>query len=128
MITRNIVSRINNSKLMNFELFNKNKIIGTSNIMVDNIDNNSATINTLCIGNQYRNMGHGSTLLQGIEKCVKNEYNIKNVNLLAWQPRGSSEVFDLLKKNGYIEVENDDIDIYDDYDTIYDLIKFNKKI
>ena len=96
--------------------------------MVDNLDNNSATINTICISEQYRNKGHGSTLLQGIEKCVKNEYNIKNVNLLAWQVQGSTEVFDFFKKNGYNEIENDDIDIYDDYDKIYDLIKFNKKI
>ena len=127
MITRNIVKRINNSKLMNFELFKQNKKIGTSNIIVDNIDN-SATINTICIDNQYKNRGHGSTLLQGIEKCVKHEYNIKNVNLLAWQVQGSTEVFDFFKKNGYNEIENDDIDIYDDYDKIYDLIKFNKKI
>jgi len=124
MITRNIVK---NSKLMNFELFKQNKIIGTSNIMIDHIDN-SVTINTIRIDNQYKNRGHGSTLLQGIEKCVKNEYNIKNVNLLAWQVQGSTEVFDFFKKNGYNEIENDDIDVYDDYDKIYDLIKFNKRI
>lgn len=75
-----------------------------------------------------RNMGYGTTLLQGIEKCIKNEYNIKNIKLLAWQAQGSTEVVDFFKKNGYNESDNDNINTYDDYDKIYELIKFNKRI
>ncbi len=126
MITRNIVGFILHSKLMKFELFKHNKIIGNSNVIINN--NNTTTINTICIDNHYRNMGYGTTLLQGIEKCIKNEYNIKNIKLLAWQAQGSTEVVDFFKKNGYNESDNDNINTYDDYDKIYELIKFNKRI
>ena len=75
-----------------------------------------------------RNMGYGTTLLQGIEKCIKNEYNIKNIKLLAWQAQGSTEVVDFFKKNEYIENKQHEISTYDDYSKIYDLYPFFKKI
>jgi len=129
MIMKQITNIIKNGKLIKFELLKNNKIIGTANIGLDNIDKNTTTIRTLYIENQYRNKGYGSSLLEEIEKNVKMDYNIKNVNLLAFQTQGSTEVIDFFKKNGYNEINTNEKDnTYDDYDTIYDLIQFQKKV
>ena len=137
MIIKNVISNTSKYKIINFSLFNNNLNIGTSRVMVDIINRNdvaSATINTFNINKKYQKIGHGSTFLQGIETSIKFDYNVNRINLVAWQQMGNDNVMKFYKMNGYIEsppstnVYNNHNNVYDDYEKIYNLIKFYKTI
>jgi len=137
MIIKNVISNTSKYKIINFSLFNNNLNIGTSRVMVDIINRNdvaSATINTFNINKKYQKIGHGSTFLQGIETSIKFDYNVNRLNLVAWQQMGNDNVMKFYKMNGYIEsppstnVYNNHNNVYDDYEKIYNLIKFYKTI
>ena len=137
MIIKNVISNTSKYKIINFSLFNNNLNIGTSRVIVDIINRNdvaSATINTFNINKKYQKIGHGSTFLQGIETSIKFDYNVNRLNLVAWQQMGNDNVMKFYKMNGYIEsppstnVYNNHNNVYDDYEKIYNLIKFYKTI
>jgi hypothetical protein len=109
-----------NTKLI--YLYKKDLKIGTSTISVSN---DFITINNIHVHNKFRNYGFGSFMLKKIENLSINTYNVNKINLLAWQPYGSTNVIDFFKKNNYI-IENNDIQLYDDYINIYELYKFEK--
>ena len=106
------------------KLFKNNFKIGTSTI---SISNNFITINDIFIHNKYRKYGYGSLLLNNIEDLSINQYNINKIILLAWQPYGSSNVIDFFKKNNY-NIKDNNIELYDDYLTIFELYKFEKNL
>lgn len=111
-----------NTKIIN--LFKNDLEICTSTI---SINNDFTTINNLNVHNKFRKYGFGSFMLKNIEELSVNHYNINKINLLAWQPYGSTNIIDFFIKNNYTLVNND-IQIYDDYVNIYELYKFEKKL
>ena len=113
-----------NFNTTNIKLFKNNFKIGTSTISVSN---NFTTINDIFIDKKYRKYGYGSLLLNNIENLSINKYNINKISLLAWQPYGSSNVIDFFKKNNYNIIDNN-IGLYDDYLTIFELYKFEKNL
>lgn len=90
--------------------------------------NKNATINNLEVNEIYKRQGHGSEILNNLEKYVKYKYDVNNINLLAWQELGCTSIVDFFKKNEYIENKQHEISTYDDYSKIYDLYPFYKKI
>ena len=63
-----------------------------------------------------------------IEDLSINNFKIEKINLLAWQPYGSTNVTDFFEKNNYTLNNVNDLQLYDDYDIIYELHNFEKKI
>jgi len=130
-----------NNNVQKIKLF-KNKLkIGTSTF---SISNNFITINNIFIHNEFRRHGYGSFMLNHIEDLSMNynkdlssnynedlpmnNYKIEKISLLAWQPYDSTNVLDFFKKNNYTLNNENEIKLYDDYDTIYELHNFEKNI
>ena len=111
-----------NTLLYNGSIKLSNKQIGSCNFL---IDNKNLIINNLEINEGYRRRGFGSHALNKIEKYSKDFYDIKKVNLTAWDINGSTSNF--FKYNNYKNISTNNL-IYDDYVRIYDLIKFEKSL
>ena len=112
--------------IINSNIYKKSKNIGNIKLY---IDNQYCIINSLYFKKKYRNLEFGSFVLKDTELYLKNNYQINQIGLLAWQKQGNNEVFYFFEKNGYkIEDSNCKIDTYDDYNTIYDLKKYIKYI
>tara|TARA_B110000483_G_scaffold156428_1_gene185735 strand:+ start:11455 stop:11856 length:402 start_codon:yes stop_codon:yes gene_type:complete len=122
-----------NNNIQKIKLFKNNLKIGTSTF---SILHDSITINNIFINNQFRRNGYGSFILNHIEDLSMNHiedlsinnFKIEKINLLAWQPYGSTNVTDFFEKNNYTLNNVNDKQLYDDYDIIYELHNFEKKI
>lgn len=122
-----------NNNIQKIKLFKNNLKIGTSTF---SILHDSITINNIFINNQFRRNGYGSFILNHIEDLSMNHmedlsidnFKIEKINLLAWQPCGSTNVTDFFEKNNYTLNNVNDVKLYDDYDTIYELHNFEKKL
>ena len=117
-------------KLYNVNIYvYKNKLANVNfNIYNDN-NKNIATINNLEVYDLYKRQGYGSKILNNVENYIKYKHNVENVNLLAWQQQGNSNICEFFEKNGYNYCEqNENIPIYDDSIHIYDLYKMNKNL
>ena len=79
--------------------------------------------------NEDLSMNHNEDLsMNRIEDLSINNYKIEKINLLAWQPSGSTNVLDFFERNNYTLNNENGIKLYDDYDTIYELHNFEKNI
>ena len=138
-----------NNNVQKIKLFKNKFKIGTSTF---SISNDFITINNIFIHNQFRRHGYGSFILNHIEDLSMNHnedlsmnhnedlsmnriedlsinnYKIEKINLLAWQPSGSTNVLDFFERNNYTLNNENGIKLYDDYDTIYELHNFEKNI
>lgn len=130
-----------NNNVQKIKLFKNKFKIGTSTF---SISNDFLTINNIFIHNQFRRHGYGSFILNHIEDLSMNHnedlsmnriedlsinnYKIEKINLLAWQPSGSTNVLDFFERNNYTLNNKNGIKLYDDYDTIYELHNFEKNI
>lgn len=121
-LTCTFVRNFNNKLLYNGSIKHFNKQIGSYNFL---IHDKNLTINNLEINEHYRRRGFGSHALKKIEDYSKETYDVKKVNLTAWDIHGSSSTF--FKYNNYKDITVNDL-IYDDYIRVYDLINFEKSL
>lgn len=89
--------------------------------------NHSATLNQLHIRPLYRHNGYGTQLLRITEQCLFHKYNVQSVITLIWQPQSEKTTY-FYEKNGYTPVSNKMIKHFDDGETIYELIPYEKNI
>ena len=118
----NILNTIRN--IYDFQLICNKQHIGSCKLILNDQD---VTINHIEIIDSHKKEGHGSWLLQETEKILKNDYGIKKISLLGWQPSGSFDIVDFYKKNGYVNTYKH-TRVYDDYVTIFDLYDLHKII
>lgn len=111
--------------IYDFQLTHNKQHIGSCRLM---INDHNATINHIEINDSHKRQGHGSWLLQETEKILKKDYHIEKISLLGWQPSGSFEIVDFYKKNGYVNTYKHSNGVYDDYVTLFDLYRLDKKI
>lgn len=118
------INTIKKNKL-SIDLLIKNNVIGGINC---SILNKSAIINNIYINNKHRKMGYGSKLLNKTESIVKN-MNIKEMNLTAWSLDYKDSLNEFyIKHNFKISDNQPNINFIDDYNNIYYLTNFTKKI
>lgn len=121
--------RVINSKitpfLHNFQFFKDSKHIGHCKTT---IRDKCAILSDLEIYNPYKKQGFGSEFLQKTEAILKNDFSVKDVSLLAWQPVTGFEVVDFFKKNNYIQNTNTINSHYDDYVTMFELHQMHKTL
>ena len=86
---------------------------------------NQATINNLYINKKFRGENKGSILLQKTENIIINKFNIKNINLLAYEkPFGN--LINFYESNGYIINPIQYNNFYDDGEYLYNIINMQK--
>ena len=123
------VKRAITDNILVYNLYRGVNHLGGSTIGVD-ISNQQAHIYSIKIGDLHQGKLYGSNLMHYIETDMTKIYNIKTINLLAYQ-----QPFDRLEqfyiKNGYIRyIGNDNTkqQYHDDGDHIYDIIHMVKNI
>ena len=87
--------------------------------------NNIIYLSNIFINEKYKNRGYGTLL---INKLEEENRDIKIFKLCAWEPTIKPNVINFYKKNGYKIDENSKVEMYDDGENIYDLIKKKKII
>ena len=110
--------------LHQFQFFKNSKHVGHCKTV---IQGEGAILSDLEIYDPYKKQGFGSEFLQKSETILKNDYNVKDISLLAWQPATGFEVVDFFKKNNYIQ-DYSNIGQYDDSATLFDLHKMRKTL
>lgn len=120
------VSKYPNKLLYNVQFYkNKNCFVGNINFSVDN---HVTIINNISINKEFKRYGYGSFLLKKCEKYTLQNYNIKKMEALAWQPFLGTSVVDFYIKNGFITKVPENNQIYDDSKTMYKLILMEKNL
>lgn len=89
--------------------------------------NRRATLNQLHIHPLYRHNGYGTQLLCITEQCLFHKYNVQSVITLIWQPQ-SERITYFYEKNGYTPLPNKTIQHFDDGETIYELMPYEKNL
>lgn len=112
-----VVSSILYPNIMGFKLMDIHRHIGSSRI---SIITSSAILHTISIEKPFRALGYGSVFLGEMEDYLKRMHSVRDIRLLAWQPRGSYNVVDFYKKNGF-DISSEHSDTYDDSSILYDL-------
>ena len=121
---KSYVSKYPNKLLYNVQFYkNKNCFVGNINFSVIN---QTTIINNISIANQFKGLGYGSFLLKKCEKYTLQNYNIKKMEALAWQPFLGSSVVNFYIKNGFNKKSNN-YKFYDDSTILYHLIPMEKK-
>lgn len=99
-----------------------NKNIGNC---VFSIKKDRSTINNLYINKNFRGENKGSILLQETENIIMNQFNVKNINLLAYEkPFGNLIKF--YESNGYVVSPIQYNNFCDDGEYLYNLINMEK--
>ena len=96
--------------------------VGTSQVL---ISDKHATLSNISIIPYYQNCGFGSSLLTETEAYIQEQFNVSRMNLLAFQPIGSTNILDFYYKHGYVNSDSD-IGTYDNQSQIYDLVRLHK--
>jgi GNAT superfamily N-acetyltransferase len=102
----------------------RNQLIGSSRSFVGG---NTAVLANIHVHDEFKFLGYGSHILQKTERSLNNIFQIRSMNLLAWQPSGGSEVIDFYKKNGYFLTDTP-VEIFDNYSQLFDLIRMHNKV
>jgi GNAT superfamily N-acetyltransferase len=112
-----VVSSLLHPNITGFKLLDRHRHIGSSRI---SIITSSAILHTISIEKPFRALGYGSAFLSEMEDYVKRTHSVRDIRLLAWQPRGSYNVVEFYKKNGF-DISSEHSDTYDDSSVLYDL-------
>ena len=110
--------------LHQFQFFKNSKHVGHCKTI---IKGKGAILSDLEIYDPYKKQGFGSQFLQKTEALLKNDFDVEDVSLLAWQPTTGFEVVDFFKKNNYLQ-NSTNVGHYDDYVTLFDLHQMRKTL
>ena len=109
-----------------YNLYRGINYLGSSTIGI-NVPNKMAHIYSINIGDLHRGKQYGSCLIQYIETDIVRLYDIKFINLLAYQkPIEKLEQFYI--KNGYPEIDEVKQQYHDNGHHIYDIVPMVKNI
>lgn len=101
--------------------FDSNKIASSSSKIRSNI----GYINNLYVKSGYRGVGNGTRLLKDTEEVLRNVRYVNKFVLTAYEePNSMLERF--YQKNFYKKTEKKISSVYDNYDIVYDLVRYEK--
>ena len=114
--------------------FQFNQQSKTNTVLIGNchttINRDKAVINLLEIDYPHRKQGHGTFFLKETEEYLDKHFQVKQVDLLAWNSTSGPHVLDFFMKNGYKHAlaPISASQTYDDGSTLYDLHSLFKKL